>query len=327
MKKIARIAIPMIAISTFSSIATTAFAAESLPAVSGLNGKVDAYIGNFDGESNGVVLGSLTMPVGKHLGVQFDVMQGRASGDDQQGIAAHGFWRNPEQGLIGLTAALYEQNDVEVEQFGVEAEWYTKDFTFAGGVAERSGDIDSSTVSNIGLSYYLHDDLAVSLTGDFTDEENLAGLGVEYQTPASGFTVYANTERSDEDTDRNTFGFRYYFGEQKSLKRRHREDDPQNFLPRMASASQVAIEKELVRRELNQLNSILLESGLDLDTLLGELGLEGLNELLETIGLDPVLELVEDVAGVLVGDGGLVSDPLTAVGELLSGAIGGFLPG
>ena len=65
--------------------------------------------------------------------------------------------------------------------------------------------------------------------GDF-----LGSLGVEYQLDlawASGLCVFAEGAIGEGSYDRWYGGIRYYFGSKKSLKLRHRTDDPSSLTP------------------------------------------------------------------------------------------------
>lgn len=111
----------------------------SMPAVSGINGKIAIIGGTSDGIKNTVIdtnaqpysfnsddndiwlgVGSITVPLGERMGIQIDGVFGQidhgpitnngfgsASFGEQEvwGIGGHLFWRDPSQGLIGFTAS------------------------------------------------------------------------------------------------------------------------------------------------------------------------------------------------------------------------------
>lgn len=57
------------------------------------------------------------------------------------------------------------------------------------------------------------------------------GLGVEYQTPIDGLSLFASLATGQHDYNHAFIGPRFYFGgRHKSLIRRRREDDPANHL-------------------------------------------------------------------------------------------------
>ena len=64
-------------------------------------------------------------------------------------------------------------------------------------------------------------------------ENNLGELLLEYQTPINGLSCFAELAKGDNGYDHALFGLRYYFGKNKSLIKRHREDDPPNLLRRV----------------------------------------------------------------------------------------------
>jgi hypothetical protein len=66
-------------------------------------------------------------------------------------------------------------------------------------------------------------------------DSNLGELLLEYQTPVRGLSCFADLATSDHGYDQALFGLRFYFGKNKSLIRRHREDDPPNIMQRILS--------------------------------------------------------------------------------------------
>ena len=107
-----------------SSVSSLPTFAQSKPAVDGLNGELWVYGGagmanaisttpitglaisreesasNFQGISG--VTGVLTAPIGHDFGLQVDLGTGTFKTDVQGSAAGHLFWRNPDQGLIGI---------------------------------------------------------------------------------------------------------------------------------------------------------------------------------------------------------------------------------
>jgi len=53
---------------------------------------------------------------------------------------------------------------------------------------------------------------------------------IEYQTPLSGISLFADIAKGENHYDHARVGLRCYFGKGKSLKVRHRQDDPPNIL-------------------------------------------------------------------------------------------------
>lgn len=78
--------------------------------------------------------------------------------------------------------------------------------------------------------YYLLDDLMLAASFARTDNDDRWAGGLEYQTPMNGLAFFASVAGGDKDYEHALIGLRFYFGGAKSLKKRHREDDPVNML-------------------------------------------------------------------------------------------------
>ncbi len=65
------------------------------PAVSAINGKIEALGGAVDGEGAGAALGSVTLPLGERFGLQADAAYGEIDGEELYGGGAHLFARDP----------------------------------------------------------------------------------------------------------------------------------------------------------------------------------------------------------------------------------------
>ena len=127
----------------------------SLPAVSGLNGKVSVFGGSQDGggKSGGMfgVAGSLWVPMGFAYGLQVDGMAGSGHGAAFYGIGGHLFWRDPAKGLVGLYSSYLHWDftngattGFDIGKFGVEGAAYLGRFSLEGLAAYQFG---SATVS------------------------------------------------------------------------------------------------------------------------------------------------------------------------------------
>lgn len=210
-------------------------------AVSELNGSLGAAAGSFSSQNGKTYQGSVTFPIADALGFQFDGYY--ADIDDADafgGIGAHLFWRDNEVGLLGLSAGAVEGDFVKTYEFSVEAEYYFNQFTFGAraGYAEIEYDftvpyIDSDKWGAYGKAYvgfYAFDDLWVSASVENRFENTNYGVDIEYQTPIDGLSLFGNASKGNDDYDHAYVGLRYYFGGKKSLKGRHRRDDPKNML-------------------------------------------------------------------------------------------------
>jgi hypothetical protein len=209
------------------------------PAVSQINGKISVEGGavgtNAQQSAIGTTQGSITLPLGQSFGLQVDGAVSTAFNSLFGGGGAHLFWRDPTIGLIGPIAAIGGGAGTWNGLYGGEAELYAGVFT----VAARAGYANTAMAfgsRNGGfylgtLTLYPVPDLAFTIEGG-----QLAGLAlgqarIEYQPELMGrrnLSLYASGVAGDLGVYRVTAGIRFYFGSEKSLIRRHREDDPQS---------------------------------------------------------------------------------------------------
>ena len=198
-------------------------------AVSVTNFKVDGLYGNFDGESGKAFAGTVTFPVGMSYGIQIDGLGGEVNPDEVYGVGAHAFWRDSNVGLLGLTGSSSAAYDYETQRVGIEGEYYVNRGTLSAYLGHQAGDVDTSGYAGFVAGYYVNDDLLCSAGLQQSDGFFICNIGTEYQTSMPGLTVYANLAMGEDDYEHVYFGLRYYFGaENKTLIRRHREDDPMN---------------------------------------------------------------------------------------------------
>ena len=103
---------------------------ESLPAVSGLNGKIAVYGGYQEDEidDGGIfgVLGSVSVPLGHRFGFQLDGQVAAVEDDVFGRLGGHLFWRDPSKGLVGVYGAVegYDDIDMDAWRIALEAEAY-----------------------------------------------------------------------------------------------------------------------------------------------------------------------------------------------------------
>jgi hypothetical protein len=150
--------------------------------------------------------------------------------------AGHLFWRNPDLGLLGLTGGYLYRDGVDTYEAGVEGEYYLGRFTLGvfGGVgsinyANPAPFIDSNPtrfVGRLSVDYYLLNNLRLGGTYTTAFRDNLGQGEIEYQTPIRGLALTSEVAYGDYGYHHWLFGLRYYFGGQKSLCDRQRQDDP-----------------------------------------------------------------------------------------------------
>jgi hypothetical protein len=221
--------------------------AESLPAVSGPNFKIDGFGGYFETENTdgGVAgaSGSFTMPLGERFGAQLDGMAASVDGDFIGGVAGHLFWRDPATGLLGAYGSYVTRDNsgIDTWRLGAEGELYFGQLSLeaiAGyeDVDSPAGIVDDSNIFAIAdAAYYITDDFRVSVGYRHLLDIHIGAVGMEYQLPSdfvSGASLFAEGRIGEDEYAGVWGGLRIAFGGgDKSLIRRHREDDPRNRLP------------------------------------------------------------------------------------------------
>lgn len=219
--------------------------AQEAPAVSAVNGKLAIIGGLTDDDTrsteySGVLAGSLTVPLSHSFGFQADAAAGSADGNAIVGVGGHLFWRDPSSALVGAIAS-YAREDVsggpELEsiRLGGETEIYLGDFTVQARAGHQFGhNVDDGFFGRVDVSWYATDDfrLRLGVANDPIVDTTVSG-DVEFRPgyeAMPGLAYFADAAAGDDNYVRASIGVRFYFGENKSLKRRHREDDPEDNL-------------------------------------------------------------------------------------------------
>ncbi len=221
----------------------TAFAADVVepgctPAVSTVNGKVEAGAGYADakdqsGDFAWQAVGSLSFPLGCMFGLQLDAGVRDQLDDTQYGGIAHLFMRDPESYLIGVTGGVLDSEHATLYPVGPEVELYLGNFSLEawGGYLHVDGEDDAFDTGFViaDAAFYLTDDFRVSVGGKIVDDYEGLRAGFEYQFDGTPMSLFTNAEYGDDNYLSVIGGLKFYFGgEDKSLIRRHREDDPRN---------------------------------------------------------------------------------------------------
>lgn len=203
------------------------------PAVSQANGKISAGAGAMNDDFSAIGEGSFSLPIGRDWGLQLDGAVATLEDDVFANTAAHMFWRDPGRGLVGAYggAVYYDSpvGDVWAGQLGFEGEAYLGRFTLHGIVGGEFGrKVDDSVFGLAEAAFYPLDDLRVSAGYARAAKIDFGTAAVEYQVAsvAPGFTTFVEGRYGEDENWGAWAGIRFYFGEPKSLIRRHREDDP-----------------------------------------------------------------------------------------------------
>jgi hypothetical protein len=232
------IVIPLLVLALPSFGQSNAVPVESSAAVSALNGKLGVSFGDMDGGDGRNATGSLTFPMTHRLGAQVDGLYTQVESVDFGGGAAHVFWRDPERALIGLTASAVTSDFVRSQDFGVEAEYYWKIVTFGvhGGVASIKYDTPAPFIDTdrsdgfitASATVYPVKNLSVRAYASRRFAQSHYGAEAEFQVPGKNLAITADVVRGRFGYDHALVGLRYYFGGKKTLRDRHRHDDPRN---------------------------------------------------------------------------------------------------
>lgn len=210
-------------------------------AVSSVNGKMAFSYGDMDSNRGKSLTGSINVPLAKNIGLQADGLYTHVSKRDFYGTGIQLFWRDSDKGLIGAGVAGIHNSDMDSYTGGFMGECYMGAFTLGlnAGFAKidyaigpvpfiETDETDPYVGASIG--YYPIDNLMLEVSYSYSFDNHLYQCLIEYQTPVKGFSIFVDLATGDQDYDQSLLGIRYYFGKEKSLIRRHREDDPQNIV-------------------------------------------------------------------------------------------------
>lgn len=202
-------------------------------AVSAVNGKVELAAGYLedDDEEGGRFQGvaSLSMPLGCMFGAQIDVGAGDLDGDGYAGVQGHLFMRDPDSYLIGVTAHYVSLDGEDLFRIGPEAELYLDNITISAVAAfeDFDGNFDDSFVGGIEAKFYATENFAIAAGYRHFLDTDAAALNIEYQPETFPASFFMDGMVGSDDYASIMGGIRFYFGgDDKSLIRRHREDDP-----------------------------------------------------------------------------------------------------
>ncbi|HZY48169.1 MAG TPA: hypothetical protein VFE64_00175 [Devosia sp.] len=228
-----------LAVVMFCLFSENAATAQQAPAVSAPNGKIEFDAGalNLPGPIfMARAAGTVTVPIGERFGLQADLSASTAPGFITTG-ALHLFTRDPAAYLIGGTLGFVRSPGATVLAAGPEAEVYLDRWTLEawGGVAvayptaaAMPNRVGPFVMTN--AAYYVTENWRLSLGVSWLDSYGALQVGSEYLIEGLSVPLAVTTElRVGQDgASRAMIGLRGHFGPDpnKTLMRRHREDDP-----------------------------------------------------------------------------------------------------
>lgn len=225
--------------SAFAILCTQGALAQTLPAVSDVNGRVEFNAGALSTPNSflGSAAGSLSVPLGDRFGAQFDASIHTSLGTSGGG-ALHLFTRDPDSYLAGITGAVVRTGVGTIGAVGGEAELYFGDFSIEAWAGVAGIDYDAAAaIDKTGffaladLAYYPTEDLRLSLGASSILGYEAVRFGAEYQVNAfdTPFSLTGKVQLGEDGAVAAQAGVRFYFGGQgNSLAERHRRDDPPN---------------------------------------------------------------------------------------------------
>ncbi len=211
-----------------------------LPAVSTVNGKVQFEggpygIDGFDNTFEWKGGASLSVPLSDRFGMQADIAASNSlNGGSLEGGALHLFTRDPSSYLLGVTGGAFWTDDANVQIIGPEVEFYSGPFmlqAYGGYMNANIAGVNESKFFGIGdISLYATENLALTVGAKDIADFKTAHAGLEWQfSDTTPITFTLDGKIGDDNYRAVDAGLRIYFGApDKSLMRRHREDDPPN---------------------------------------------------------------------------------------------------
>lgn len=198
--------------------------------VSQVNGKAEGVVASIDGDSAFMALGSASVPIHPQLGGQVDTAFGKLDSENLFGVGLHLFTRDPQFYLLGAVISYTENNDSDMYRYGVEGEYYYGPYTVSAVFGQQNGDVDSNGFGAVDFNWYPNDEFMVQAGVSFADSDDRKGhIGGEFLVRPN-IAAFADIGFGVEDYEHAIGGIRYYFGNDKSLQQKHREDDPANNL-------------------------------------------------------------------------------------------------
>jgi len=229
-------------------------------AVDGINGKVEGFGGSFAKNGFYGAAGSLSVPLADQFGLQVDAGAGSFGTRFLGAVGGHLFSRDPSKGLIGVYGDYThwdQYGGVHVGHVGVEGEAYLGRWSLTGVAGVESGNNNAGTTTTVttifgpgtlstttgnlenktrffdrvSVNYYFTDNWKGSVGHRYMGGKNALALGTEYAFAGSRgilSSLFVEGRIGEGSSNYGAWGgLRVYFGNSdKTLIRRHREDDP-----------------------------------------------------------------------------------------------------
>ena len=167
--------------------------------------------------------------LGHRFGAQGDGVVGMIQDELFAHGAGHLFWRDPNTALLGAYGSYSVWDDLDRWRVGVEAEAYFGRVSLEGIVGWETGDVEDDVFSIADIAFYPTDNFRLSVGHRYSSPGHMATAGAEWQFASGanvGWAAFADGRIGENDYQAVFAGLRLYFGSDKSLIRRHREDDP-----------------------------------------------------------------------------------------------------
>lgn len=221
------------------------------PALSQVKSSVAGFVASDDQRTQSGGAGTVTMPVGAWLDVQFDGVLGSSQSDMFSGVAGHLFTQDPTRGAFGLMASystwdrlrtdpatdlpdgVVDTTGASVGKIGIEAERYLGRFTLKLAPSYQFGTRDGA-IGRGAVNYYPTDNSRIDLGGSYVKGVGrYISMGAEWspETPQP-MTFFMQAGVDGHDEARVVGGLKVAFGQPgKSLIAREREDGLEADLP------------------------------------------------------------------------------------------------
>jgi hypothetical protein len=210
-----------------------------LPAVSAVNGKIELGAGYADLDAydgDGVFFGAATLsvPVGDMFGLQADFAVAHQFDETGVGGTLHFFTRDPNSYLLGVIGGFADFGSADALYVGPEAELYLDSVSIelAGGYMNLDAGSSSDELFLFAdVGFYATENFRITVGASSVAAFETAHAGFEWLMGDMGLpmSLKGDVRIGEDDYLEATGSLNIYFGgSDKSLIRRHREDDPRN---------------------------------------------------------------------------------------------------